>query len=111
MGMRRNWLTGEWEEFESPADGREIIAREELPPGRDVQRCGNAWSKPWVSEALSVHPKQVAEFNEAAKRNNTGAFYRQDGKLVCESRGARARECRARGVFDKQGGYGDYTGR
>src|SRR5689334_4528514 len=110
MGFKRDLFTGELVETQESEHGRQIIYSEEIPPSMRQDKICNPYSKPWVSQSLAVHPSQVAEFNEAAKRNGTGAFYRKDGALVCESRGARAREMRARGKFDQQGGFGDYTG-
>lgn len=110
MAMRRNWLTGEWEEYEPPQDGREIIFRGEIPEGAVTGRANSPWSTPLVSDACAIHPDQAGQFSEDAKRHGTGAWYNSKGQAVFESRQARARELKRRGFFDKDAGYGDYAG-
>lgn len=71
-------------------------------PGR--ARSNTAWSVEAVSNAMSCHPSQVQEFNQKAAR---GVRYEKDGTCYVASRGARAREMRNRGMYDKDGGYSD----
>lgn len=123
MGMRRNFITGEWETF---ADGQggtyvvhegKVIRAEDAPRKlREKQSRSAICSKaPHVSKAMAVPIGQAAEFQAAADRNRTGVRYVPDGKgyanCVSPSRGARAREMRARNRVDNEGSFGDYTGR
>lgn len=109
MGWRRNIFTGELEEFESPEGGREVIFRSEVK--YDPGRADSPWSRDLISHGMAVHPSQVAQFNEDAKRHGTGAFYRPDGTAAFSTRRSRALEARRRGMFDKDAGYKDYAGR
>lgn len=66
---------------------------------------------PWVSTAAAVHADQVPRFNEELKNQKVaGAYYREDGKLVCTSRAARNKVLQMRGMRDGDAGYGDYAG-
>jgi hypothetical protein len=107
----RDLFTGEVveREFETE-DGRAIIGRTTVPEGAVEGGHVSPWNRPWESKSLAVHPAQVAQFNELAQKNGTGAFYKPDGTLQCESRGARNREMRARNVKDGDAGFGDYAG-
>jgi hypothetical protein len=62
---------------------------------------------PMRSEALAVHPSQVQEANERAKRHGLGTRYEADGTAVIPSRDERKKLLRLEGFFDKAGGYGD----
>jgi hypothetical protein len=112
MGMRRNWLTGEWEEFESPEGGRQVIARI-LPEGAIEGSGASVWSRGWSSTAMSVPMEQMEKFNGDARRHGTGAYYVPDptspgyAKCVCDTRKARYNEMARRNYFDRNGGYGD----
>lgn len=81
---------------------------QELPiqgkPG--AASTAGAWNNPLESDALACHPSQVKEFNEYAK-TIPGAYYKPDGTCVFESRSARRRLMKLRGVHDRNGGYGD----
>lgn len=122
MAFRRNWLTGELEQYDSELDrGRAVVHAETAEDGTVrvvdgpaptiAQRQVNAYSRPMRSKAMGVIPSQAAEMNEAAHRNGTGAFYDpQTGDAVFSSRRARAAEMQVRGMFDKAAGYGDYAG-
>ena len=52
------------------------------------------------SEALGVHPKQVAKFNE--QYGHMGVTYRPDGVAVYRDRKAKLAVTKARGFHDKQ---------
>lgn len=113
----RSWFTDDVNEIiTETAPGTKTYYEVPDPFGRkEITGCQGAYNKPWVSEALAVPIEQMATFNELSKRHGTGARYvpSKDGQyanLVCESRSSRAREMRLRGVFDKDGGYGDYVG-
>lgn len=65
---------------------------------------------PLVSEALAVHPDQVAEAVAEARKRGVPTEYTADGNPVFTDRGHRAAFGRAFGVVDRAGGYGDHTG-
>ena len=99
----RDLFTGELKEVPYETEnGRMIIGHIE-----PEIRTGGVWSRPHVSSTLAIHPSQVKKFNEAAKAANTGAYYREDGKMVSESRGILNRELARRGHGNADAGYGD----
>lgn len=57
---------------------------------------------PLVSEALAVHPKQVAAANARNKRHGVGTRYRRDGMAVIPDNGDRRRLMKLEGVRDKR---------
>lgn len=107
--FRRHWLTGELEEVPYELEhGRAIIARIE-PENGVTGHADGAYSsaKPFTSTSLGIHPSQVKAFNEEARKQGTGAYYRPDGTMVCETRRSRNRELARRGYGDADAGYGD----
>ena len=109
--MRRHFITGEWEYFDDAGRRERIVYEGQKETKSSGATCSK---KPWVSKALAVPVEQAAAFNDAARRNRTGATYVPDGKgyanLVCTSQGSRRREMIARGKQDNDAGYGDYAG-
>lgn len=68
-------------------------------------------ANPLESMSIGVHRNQVAEFNKMYKdRGIAGAYHKEDGTLVMESRKARNEVLKARGCRDNDAGYGDYCG-
>jgi hypothetical protein len=65
-----------------------------------------AW-KPLASDGLAVHPSQVKEATEDAKKKGVPTEFMPDGRPVFTSREQRKRYCQMYGFFDKSGGYGD----
>jgi hypothetical protein len=115
---------------DAPAEIREPIDRVDIErgagftmiyPSRMKQAKSNSSSaisakNPWESESLAVPIEQAAEFTEAARKfAGPGVSYEPDGKgyakLRCESKGARNRALQWLGKVDRDGGFGDYTGR
>lgn len=72
------------------------------PPGGTAT---TGW--PMVSEALAVHPSQVQQANDRAKRHGLHTVYRPDGMAVIPSRNERKRLLRLESMHDNCGGYGD----
>ena len=67
-----------------------------------------AWATGLVSDAAGVHPNQVSEFRDDAQKNGfTGVSFTEGGDCVFHSRRERARYLKHRGLFDRNGGYGD----
>lgn len=62
---------------------------------------------PMRSEALAVHPKQIAEATERNRRHGSSVTYDKDGTAILPDRGERKRIMRIEGLHDRQGGYGD----
>jgi len=117
MGFRRNIFTGQLEEFDSEQEKHEFrqeiaeIQAKHNPHPKDSYRNPSVWGRPLRSKAMGVTPAEAAKMNEQARAAGTGAFYDpKTGDCILESRGARNREMMRRGLFDKSGGYGDYTG-
>ena len=62
---------------------------------------------PMVSEALAVHPRQVDQANERARRHGINVAYDQKGNCHIPDRGNRKKILRLEGLRDNSGGYGD----
>ena len=63
--------------------------------------------KPILSDALAVHPLDVEEAVEDAKRKGVPTEFLPDGRPILASRGHRKAYLKAYGFHDKDGGYGD----
>jgi hypothetical protein len=63
--------------------------------------------KPLRSEAMAVHPKQIKEAEESAKRKGVPTEFDTMGRPEFVSREHRKRYMRAYGFHDNDGGYGD----
>ena len=91
-----------WHDHKQPA--------KEFPAGASQdKRCGSSgWATGLKSLGAGVHFSQVNEFREDAKQHGfTGVEFSSDGECVFTSRGERARYLKHRGLFDRDGGYGD----
>lgn len=74
-------------------------------PDPGASLCG--W-KPLISDALAVHPSQIPEAIEDAKRKGLGEVdFLKDGRPRFNSRGAFNAYLKAYGFFNKDAGYGD----
>ena len=68
----------------------------------------NAWAVGHRSDALSVHPDQVNEFNEdPTSKGFTGIAWEPDGTYVANSRQQHNRWMKLNGYYNRDGGYGD----
>lgn len=68
----------------------------------------NAWAHPLLSDALAVHPSQVAEANERNRRRGCSVTYREDdGRAIIPDRGERKKLLKIEQMHDRDGGYGD----
>lgn len=63
--------------------------------------------KPIHSEALAVHPKQIKEAEESAKRRGVPTEFNRMGQPVFRTRKHRKEYLKAYGYHDNDGGYGD----
>lgn len=62
---------------------------------------------PLVSDALAVHPDQIAEATTRNKRHGVSVGYLPDGRAVLPDRHERSKILRLEGFHDKSAGYGD----
>ena len=62
---------------------------------------------PMVSEALAVHPKQVEQANDRARRHGIPVTYDRKGFCHIPDRAARKKLLKLEGMHDNSGGYGD----
>lgn len=64
-------------------------------------------------EALGVHPKQIREMQELLRRKGVRAtqYDPKTGDCLVENRTHVNEICRARGMRNQDGGYGDWCGR
>lgn len=59
------------------------------------------------SEAMAVHPKQIQEAIEDAKKHGVPTNFDKEGRPIFTSRAHRAKYMKAYHHYDKCGGYGD----
>ena len=98
VGYKINGMTVSRAEFMRDAKG--------LEGGAPMIAPHKNW--PMVSMAAGVAPEQVQEYNEFYRQSGiTGARHREDGLLELDSRGARKKMLRARGLHDNDAGYSD----
>ena len=65
------------------------------------------WTKPVHSDALAVHPKQIGEAVEDARRKGVPTDFDRSGRPIFGDRDHKKRYCQAYGFYDRSGGYGD----
>lgn len=65
------------------------------------------WSKPLVSDAAAIHPKDVPAAMEQDRRCGVPTDYTGDGRPILRSRAHRSKYLARRGLVDLDGGYGD----
>jgi hypothetical protein len=94
-------------------DGREVTAKEyrrryPLPKSQQhIDAPGRVGIKPKESDALAVHPLDVPEAIEDAKRKGVPTDFTPDGSPIITSRAHQKAYLRAYGYRNKDGGYGD----
>lgn len=64
-------------------------------------------TRPKLSDALAVHPKQVKEATEDATRKRVPTEFAADGRAIIRSRAHQKAYIRKYGWHNKDGGYGD----
>lgn len=73
-----------------------------------AEAVGNRpWSKKVKSVALAVHPDQIAEAAEDARKRGVPTEFTADGCPVLTDRDHKKRYLRAYGYYDRDAGYGD----
>lgn len=65
------------------------------------------WTEPLLSDAAAVHPEQIPEARADSVRRGVPTDFAPDGRAIFTSRSHRKRYCRAIGLHDNDGGYGD----
>lgn len=65
----------------------------------------DAW--PIVSKALGVHPRQIPEAIEHARRNGVPTEFTSEGRPILRDRAHRKAYLRMQGYHDRDGTYGD----
>lgn len=74
-------------------------------PRSRESRAGATW--PLSSRALAVHPRQVKEAAEYAKKIGCPTNFLPDGRPVFTGKAHRKEYCERHGYYDQDGGYGD----
>lgn len=74
---------------------------------RRCGRCNKAGIGEKLSDALGVHPDQVPEAMEHARRHGVPTDFAEDGRAVIRSRAHQKALCKVLGFHNKDGGYGD----
>ena len=95
-------------------DGHEVGEaeyRKRYPAPKEVgileSKAKRVGIKPTLSEALAVHPAQVAEATADAKARGVPTEFMPDGRPVMRSREHQRQYLKAYGFHNNDGGYGD----
>jgi hypothetical protein len=101
---------GEMERRERP-DGTiehegKTLVRSIVAEHRHVPGTPGCW--PMLSDAAGVHPNQCGEAFTASVRDGVPTrFHPETGQAIFESRSHRRAYLKSRGLYDRNGGYGD----
>lgn len=89
----------------------EELAREGIKTGPKAKPQTRArW--PMVSVNAGINPEQIGELREHwRQRGVIGCDVLPNGDIVWESAAARKKDCESRGLYDRDGGYGDPQGK
>jgi len=86
-------------------DGR-TLHRDITSEHRGFSNTPGAW--PMLSDAAGVHPSQAgAAFKESVGFGIPTRFHPETGQAIFESRSHRKAFLKAKGMYDRSGGYGD----
>lgn len=105
-------IVGHGEKARYYLDSREVTKEEfdaafpDQPLALDGE-CALSHTSPHLSEGLSVHPNQVKEAEESAKRRGVPTQFLPDGRPIMTSRAHQKKYLRAYGFHNRDGGYGD----
>lgn len=90
-------------------DGKEVTRAEydAAFPDKPIGGSAPCFFKPIVSDALAVHPRQVKEATEDARRKGVPTDFQPDGRPIFRTRQHRSEYLRRYGFYDRQAGYGD----
>lgn len=106
--------SGKWKYY---LDGKEVSKEEHdlAVPDKPLAEAGKCslrgWSRPIESDAMAVHPKQIAEVMERNKRHGLTCEYNtEDGRPILTSREQRRQLMKIEGFHDNSGSFGDETG-
>lgn len=75
------------------------------PSYAGVEACRQ--SKPKLSDALAVHPDQVPEAAEHARRHGVPTDFAPDGRCIVTSRAHQKKLCKLYGFHNRDASYGD----
>lgn len=107
--LRRNWLTGKFEEVPFSTEAGRIVYRTGPAPEKRARQAAIRDDKPHVSRALGVPPQQVDRFNSKLREFGItdAAYSKQSGFLESRNEEHRAAAMAVRGYYDKeaQGGH------
>lgn len=103
--------SGKWQYF---LEGREVTeeAYKEAFPDRPMAKSGRCslrgWSRPIQSDALAVHPSDIAAVMERNRARDLHVEYNpEDGRPILTSREERRKLMKIEKMHDRNGGYGD----
>lgn len=83
----------------------EFLRRKARNKGAPSGHRSNCW--PMVCEMNGVHPDQIPEASRYLAERGAETDFTPDGSAIWRSREHRKRYCRAMGLYDRNGGYGD----
>lgn len=102
--VRRNWLTGKFEEVNYESESGRIVYRTGPAPERRARQAAIRDDKPHISKALGIPPQQAERFNKRLKEFGitNAAYSTKSGFLESRSEEHRAAAFAVRGYYDKE---------
>lgn len=83
-------------------DADDVLRWHDVP-----QRSMPKATYPFCSDAIGVHPAQVADARAESVQLGVPTDFTPDGRAVLRTPGHRKAYCEAIGVFDRNGGFSD----
>ena len=89
------------------ATSQVVFDRDYSKAAAAVIGIGAGW--PIVSDALGIHPDEVARIGRELHEHGVTTQFTSEGQPIFENREHRRRYMKQVGAFDRSGGYGDAT--
>lgn len=99
----------DYEALERTASGNIVMDKRIWYRNFANEQVGGGLSGCWpmLSDAAGVHPDQIPVAKEKAKKAGINVNFHPDGRVIFESAKQRKAYCEHRGLYDRNGGYGD----
>lgn len=113
MGIRRNFITGLWEEFTETGGG---IIRRITPPGGQVNATGDRYHGGMPNEALGFNAEDIQQVLEIDRQHGVQTDYQRDEvgyQPIIRNRAHFKKYLRAHGMYERNsydGGPLHYNG-
>jgi hypothetical protein len=108
--VERVMTVAEMKAFQESPESEGFKRRIDIEHGSKIMnRTGidHKWRRGLACEASAVHPSQVDEFKQIMADHGCPTDFKKTGEPIYHSRDHRRRAMEIRGLYDRNGGYGD----